>query len=199
MCSTPILGGWTPTVRCSPLEGVAELRGGRTWVRSSRVLCGPQGSHCPRNQNLAIVRSGPFRLIFFLGGVLMKAPRLLILASVKTTFLVAFTGTATANRGNDAGTVRLIDDCDRGRSTQRSAKTRASGTATRPSRSSVRRLRKAETNTGGTTRSRRRSGRGTDCTWSTTVASSTPSRRWTASRTARRASRRTLPAGSQGR
>ena len=81
----------------------------------------------------------------------MKAPRLLILASVKTTFFVAFTGTATANRGNDAGTVRLIDDCDRGRSTQRSAKTRASGTATRPSRSSVRRLRKAETNTGATT------------------------------------------------
>jgi hypothetical protein len=42
----------------------------------------------------------------------MKAPRLLILASVKTTFFVALTGSATANRGNDAGTVRLIDDCE---------------------------------------------------------------------------------------
>jgi hypothetical protein len=42
----------------------------------------------------------------------MKAPRLLILASVTTTVFVAFIGTATANRGNDVGTVRLIDDCD---------------------------------------------------------------------------------------
>jgi PKD repeat protein len=42
----------------------------------------------------------------------MKAPRLLILESVTTTFFVVFTGTATANRGNDAETVRLSDDCD---------------------------------------------------------------------------------------
>lgn len=42
----------------------------------------------------------------------MKAPRLLVLASVTTAFFVVFTGTATANRGNEAGTIRLLDDCD---------------------------------------------------------------------------------------
>jgi hypothetical protein len=42
----------------------------------------------------------------------MKAPRLLVLASVTTAFFVIFTGSATANRGNDPETVRLLDDCD---------------------------------------------------------------------------------------
>jgi plastocyanin len=42
----------------------------------------------------------------------LKAHRILIPLSCAGALLLGVTGTATANRGNDAETVRMLDDCD---------------------------------------------------------------------------------------
>ena len=42
----------------------------------------------------------------------MKAHRALVVLTVSSALLFGFAGTATANRGNDAETIRLLDDCD---------------------------------------------------------------------------------------
>lgn len=42
----------------------------------------------------------------------MKALRVLVILTVGSTLLFGLAGTATANRGNDDETIRLLDDCD---------------------------------------------------------------------------------------